>query len=1102
MLELIFVKLLEISIQASFFILAVMLIRFCFKRLPKRYVCILWALVAVRLILPFEITSSFSLVPDTSRVLEWADAETTLNIENKNSTQKSISAEAIDQNTWLAQNDLAQNNMSQIDLTNPAQTNTAQNNQVPTGTVSSALSGTNLGTNAGTMDASTNSITANTTTLTLAGLFTRIWLIGSIALLTYGIISYLRLKSKLRTAVHVQDNIWHAEQIPSPFVLGYIKPRIYVPFSIREEQMPYIIAHEQAHISHLDHLSKLLAALLLSIYWFNPFIWAAYLLYCKDLELACDERVIGKLGNEEKKPYSEALLICSVTNKALLQSPLAFSEVAVKDRIVNILNYKKPGFWGIVAAVVICIMAGVCFLTSSEPAQTKTSEFIEQTTAEMLDQVTLSYQPDTAFSELPDTVGPDAYCIINAIAPDNIQMYGLINGEAMILRDGDTLYPLYDIQWPTYDANDILMKIYKSDYDSDGTEEYALNKIEYDESGAGFLGITMLEAKETTLTPIYFTLKDIRTQLQRITFEYVDEEQSTYVYIDDELQTILDVSWVNEIYDQSSTEVLFNDTIYFEEIDGQWEIFATASFIPEKEEYDSNFVAASFRAPVTYFENGTFQLGDISIEYINTDTPPLLDIYANQLAAFPGEAKLTDEGQLITSVFPQDYDCRVVTDPDTGKTVYIWPFEERTSYAYLTPTYPTKDYPLEIVDGKVQEVPARILTETAVSSYDFGADVLSMTYKIHPYGTKQYILRDNGTLNVNIGYEAADYLAFQYLTFQISDDGKTAALSDFGSGYYLLQLNNVDALEAFRETYTGEGHTLPSDTAHLPWEWLLALNGEKNDAPDLKQSELPDVNRSYDFFSFDHYNYYDWFHGFTVSEKNVNGETFAEYLYQDDTDYISLLTDIHTYEVVSITYNGEEKPLPEQPLIISAGGAGTYYSLYYVDVTGDSQKELIFEDAGGGTGFWYSNCYVFNPNTMEQYTFDKDVSPLTYNLKVTLTEFDPEDKRLHYLLEYENLTAEASAGFDTSSQENASIMQEGVTLEAANEHFCHLPETTAERIAYNPETGCIEANIWLYIQHTTIGTYIGYMNVAYTLDEAAGEFVIDLNTVKLEGNSW
>ena len=215
---------------------------------------------------------------------------------------------------------------------------------------------------------------------------------------------------------------------------------------------------------------------------------------------------------------------------------------------------------------------------------------------------------------------------------------------------------------------------------------------------------------------------------------------------------------------------------------------------------------------------------------------------------------------MITSVFTQDYDCRVVTDPDTGKTVYIWPFEERTSYAYLTPTYPTKDYPLEIVDGKVQEVPARILTETAVSSYDFGADVLSMTYKIHPYGTKQYILRDNGTLNVNIGYEAADYLAFQYLTFQISDDGKTAALSDFGSGYYLLQLNNVDALEAFRETYTGEGHTLPSDTAHLPWEWLLALNGEKNDAPDLKQSELPDVNRSYDFFSFDHYNYYDWFH--------------------------------------------------------------------------------------------------------------------------------------------------------------------------------------------------------------------------------------------------
>ena len=895
MLELVFVKLLETSIQASVFILAVFLIRLCFKRLPKRYICILWALVAVRLVLPFEITSTISLVPDTGKLLSWTNSSLQMYNEGENTSIINTfpNADFPYQETEVQKDTLHTTESTSNGSSTPTKTEEKplQSQDTPT---QETANNTHV-----VMNNTSRTPIFSLANLSITTLLSYVWLIGTLLLLTYGITSYLRLKWKLRTAVHAQGNIWYAEQIPSPFVLGYLKPRIYVPFSIHEEQLPYIIAHEQAHISHLDHLSKSFAALLLNIYWFNPFIWMAYLLYCKDLELACDERVIQTIGTAEKKAYSEALLICSVSNKALLQSPLAFSEVAIKDRIVNILNYKKPGFWSVMIALILCVGTGICFLTSPRSEE----PFLEEL--------------NTYLSE------------------------GAI--------------------------------ISKADYDSDGTLEYALYKSEGTGSGFDIKGITILEPENQTLQSVPFTIADMREQLQCISYQYIPENESFYIYTNNNTApVILDAAWLTAAYGYPFTRLHWGDMIDFEERDGQWWIIATAGLLPEKGVSSPYNCGAIFKAPVTYHSDHTFELGNISVELYDEKpyTKETLTLYADQLEKFPGEATITDSGQLMLSVSADDYGCLVSTDPATKNTIFVWPDDyTKETLEHVWPPTPLrelkKNYPLKIVKGNVQEVPAYILTESDLSQYNFSADVLETTYTLHPYGIKQYILRDNGTLHVNIGYEAPDHLSFQYLTFEISYDYETASLADYGSGYYLLQLNNVSALDAFRKTYTGEGRILPSDTSQLPWDWLLTLNGEENDVPLLKESQLPEVQQNLQFASFAHFNLLNHYNGFLVSEKVINDEVFTEFRYQDETDDIIILTDIHDGTVLSITFNGEEKPLPEYRLEIATGSIGGSYACpYYIDIIYNEKKELIFME---GYRDQYS-CHVFNPITMEEYS--------------------------------------------------------------------------------------------------------------------------------------
>lgn len=192
---------------------------------------------------------------------------------------------------------------------------------------------------------------------------------GIEALLIYTLVSYLRLKDKISTAVKVYDNIYQSENVISPFVLGIIKPKIYLPFNIEENEMPYVIAHEQAHIRRKDHWWKPFGFLILTTHWFNPLVWLGYVLLCRDIELACDEKVVKEMNTEQRADYSQALLTCSVNRRVIAACPLAFGEAGVKDRVKTVLNYKKPAFWIIVVGIIASAAVAVCFLTN--PASDK-----------------------------------------------------------------------------------------------------------------------------------------------------------------------------------------------------------------------------------------------------------------------------------------------------------------------------------------------------------------------------------------------------------------------------------------------------------------------------------------------------------------------------------------------------------------------------------------------------------------------------------------------------------------------------------------------------------------------------------------------------------
>lgn len=310
-----FLKIINMSISASWLILAVLICRLVLKKAPKWVNVLLWGIAAVRLLFPFSVESALSLIPSAETITPeiMMDASPTIN-------------------TGIpAINNAVNPVISQSFAPSPA--------------------------------ASANPLQIWIPVLAAA------WMIGVVGVLAYTAVTYWRLRGKVGTAVLLRDNIFQSENVSSPFVLGIVKPKIYLPFKLDGRDMGYVIAHELAHIRRGDHWWKPLGFLLLAVYWFNPLMWLAYVLLCRDIELACDEKVIKELGSEQRADYTQALLACSVSRRMIAACPLAFGEVGIKERVKSVMNYKKPAFWIIVLAVIVCTVVAVCFLTDPVAAK-------------------------------------------------------------------------------------------------------------------------------------------------------------------------------------------------------------------------------------------------------------------------------------------------------------------------------------------------------------------------------------------------------------------------------------------------------------------------------------------------------------------------------------------------------------------------------------------------------------------------------------------------------------------------------------------------------------------------------------------------------------
>lgn len=309
-MDTLFLKILNISITASWIVLAVIAVRFLIKKAPKFITCFLWIFVAIRLICPFSFESVLSLVPSTQTIPDTVITEPQFNIDS--------GVPVIDNriNPYLDDHYYA-------------------------GVTASA----------------------NTANIVLS-ILGAVWLAGMIIMLAYMIISYLKVKKQVSAKIRLRDNIFICDEVKSPFIMGIFRPEIYLPSDMNEIQREYVLSHELAHLKRHDNLWKPFGFILLSIYWFNPLMWLAYILLCRDIEAACDEKVIKNMTDEERAGYSQALLDCGTNKKSVKICPVAFGETGVKERVKNVLNYKKPAFWIIIIAVIASITVAVCFLTN------------------------------------------------------------------------------------------------------------------------------------------------------------------------------------------------------------------------------------------------------------------------------------------------------------------------------------------------------------------------------------------------------------------------------------------------------------------------------------------------------------------------------------------------------------------------------------------------------------------------------------------------------------------------------------------------------------------------------------------------------------------
>lgn len=404
----VFLKLVNLSISASWLILAVLVLRVVLKKAPKWVMPLLWGVVALRLVCLFSIESALSLIPSAETIPSEIVTETREPVLYEQATLDIV--------------------------TNPTLPSAAE---VPVG-VSRQQAQVDF------------------------NIYSVLWLAGMAALLVHALVSAGKLKRKLATAILLRDNIYESEFVDSPFVFGVIKPNIYLPMHMDEGTAAYVIAHERAHLARRDHWWKVLGYLVLALHWFNPLVWVAYILFCRDIELACDEKVVKGLDGAARADYSQALLSCAAPKRAVAACPLAFGEGNIKTRVKSALHYKKPAFWVAAAAVLAVVIVAVCFLTNPRsergslvwaqklnaadvasielyvPAEGEARQYKKLDTEEMAQAVELINSSRGTYIEKPETVyGGLPVWFLLTMDDGTVHAVGSVVGHYLII-DGDT----------------------------------------------------------------------------------------------------------------------------------------------------------------------------------------------------------------------------------------------------------------------------------------------------------------------------------------------------------------------------------------------------------------------------------------------------------------------------------------------------------------------------------------------------------------------------------------------------------------------------------------------------------------------------------------
>ena len=418
----IFSGVLQMSIAAAWMIPVVMVLRLLLKRAPKWVNLVLWGLVGLRLVCPFVPESRFSLMPKLPILSGYLYGNMI-----GNPAGNAFRADTLQTGTNFS------NNISQVALDG-----------------SMGAAGSGMGGAFGITGSGIGAFVAGVWRIPerLLSAFSILWLAGVILFTGYAVYSYVRVRRQVAEAMWLRENLWICDEVKSPFILGLRKPKIYLSSSMDEVLYPYVIAHEQAHLKRGDQWWKPLGFLILAIHWFQPFVWVAYLLFCNDLELACDESAVKKLNPQERKDYSYALLSCSIQRRLVTVCPLAFGEVGVKKRVKEILNYKKPTFWVVLAAVAVCGIVAVCFLTNPKQGTTttilltneagKSENGVDAGNVASADEVNAQQETDAALQEALDKQREQAEAVKEASAAEQEKQAAENSADWIPMQNGNT----------------------------------------------------------------------------------------------------------------------------------------------------------------------------------------------------------------------------------------------------------------------------------------------------------------------------------------------------------------------------------------------------------------------------------------------------------------------------------------------------------------------------------------------------------------------------------------------------------------------------------------------------------------------------------------